>query len=104
MKSFIVTINQNILNVVAIAFAGKNDTTFIENMVREVAEPIFSSVEMGKYFLYIRDIKEYAIDGKYPGGHTYNKYEAMVALPDWDCDRTQIKATLAHELHHLARW
>lgn len=54
--------------------------------------------------LYLRDIPFLAIKGKYPSGHCFNPYEAMIALASWQDDAQQIKAAINHELHHMARW
>lgn len=103
--NFKVINNKSVLNVVAINFASLGvDIEFIKPLLREVAKPIVELMPSGEYFCYIRDLIQYSIDGKYPGGHTYNRYETMIALPSWECDKTDIRSVLAHELHHLARW
>ena len=54
--------------------------------------------------MYIRDIPFLNIDGKYPFGHCYNEYEAMISVPNWNADKSQVVASVNHELHHMARW
>lgn len=93
-----------ILNVVALDFSGNNNIEFIQPLVSLISKPMTRFLPEGEYLLYIRNIKDYSIDRKYPAGHTYNKYESMIALPNWDCNKDWIKSTVAHELHHLVRW
>lgn len=102
--NFIITNNKTNLNVTALNFSNLGTLDFIEPLVRAVYKPLENILPEGNYFLYIRDIREYSIDGKYPGGHTYNKHESIIALPSWSCDKNYIKSTIAHELHHLLRW
>ena len=75
-------------------------------------DPIFrpAFTELAPYLkrdrqvVYIRDIKAYAIDDVYPGGYARIPEELVLAVPEWPADETQLRATAAHELHHLARW
>lgn len=93
-----------ILNITAIDFSDKHDINFIKPLVFSTAEQLVNFLPRGQYVLYIRDIKDYSIDDKYPAGHTYNNYESMIAVPSWACNENWIKLTIAHELHHLVRW
>ena len=94
-----------VLNVMAVNFNSKiKSIDFIKPIVEKVASPLVAELPAGDYALYIRDLKEYSIDNQYPGGHTYNMFESMIALPDWNCELLDIESVVAHELHHLARW
>ncbi|MGH7196358.1 MAG: DUF2268 domain-containing putative Zn-dependent protease [Candidatus Saccharimonadales bacterium] len=53
--------------------------------------------------LYVRDSKAQSIDGELIGGNCYNRHELMVAVPRWPVDMQEFRATLYHELHHMAR-
>lgn len=61
-------------------------------------------VRHDRQVVYVRDIKELSIDGKYPGGYAPNGYEVFVALPSWPVSSRQWIDTIAHELHHVVRW
>ena len=103
--NFKVNHNKASLNVMAVNFSSEvKSINFIKPLVEKIASPLVAELPSGEYSLYIRDIKEYSIDGKYPGGHTYNMFESMISLPDWSCDHSQIESVVAHELHHLVRW
>jgi uncharacterized protein YjaZ len=71
-------------------------------------QPIFDELApfIKKYqqVIYLRDIKAYSIDQKYPGGHTYIPTEIQIAVPQWPAETAQLQASIAHEMHHLARW
>ncbi len=73
-----------------------------------VIDPLFQELapflSLNEQVLYIRDIKEYTIDQTYVAGNTYVPNEVQIAVPAWPADATELKACLAHELHHLARW
>ena len=92
------------LSVAAVNFSGVGDSSYIKTDTQQIFNELGKFLPKGTYFLYVRDLKEYSIDGKYPGGHTYNQHESMIALPSWRVDRKLVLATIAHELHHLARW
>jgi len=97
--------NETIIEVSALNFNSRQGSeSFIKSLTKITAAPVLNLLPSGQYFLYIRDLRDYSIDGKFPAGHTYNKHEIMIALPGWDCEREDIKSVLAHELHHLARW
>lgn len=103
--NFKVTHKKSVLNVMALNLSSETKSIeFIKALVEKIASPLVAELPAGEYALYIRDLKEYSIDNKYPGGHTYNKYESIIALPDWNCDHSEIESVVAHELHHLARW
>jgi hypothetical protein len=73
---------------------------FIEGIWAEMAP----FIRLRTQVLYIRDMPRYTIEGTFPGGHAYVPNEAQVALPSWSTDQQLIHATIAHELHHVARW
>ena len=46
-----------------------------------------------------------AAHGKYPAGTSYFPHETTVAIPSWDgVSPVELRAVIAHELHHMARW
>jgi hypothetical protein len=102
--NFSIKHSRAVLSVVAIDSSGEEDISFVKSDVQNIAKPMMKFLPKGEYFLYIRNIKDYSIDGKYPAGHTYNDRESMIAVPTWNCDRSWVKSTVAHELHHLVRW
>jgi uncharacterized protein YjaZ len=81
---------------------------FVPDYVRPAIESAFT--ELAPHLaddlqtLYIRDLAFLAIDGKYAGGHCFNRSEAAIAVPNWAIDQCQVVAAINHELHHLARW
>jgi hypothetical protein len=78
------------------------------NDIEKIVKPVFSELApfltRKKQVLYIRDIPKYAIDGKYVGGNAYIDCEAQISTPVWPADVAQMTGSIAHELHHLARW
>ena len=98
------TLNGKSLNVFAISLHGQEIPNWLDEEVKAAFEKLAPYIKNENQVIYLRDIKFLAIDGKYPGGHCYNAYEAMIALPDWNADKQQIIATINHELHHMARW
>jgi uncharacterized protein YjaZ len=77
---------------------------WISAEIQQAFEALAPYIKNEEQVLYIRDIPSLAIDSKFPGGHCYNEYAAMVALTAWADARRQIIATINHELHHMARW
>lgn len=54
--------------------------------------------------LFIRDNPELTIENRLPAGHTYFPTESMIAVPNWSSiNYTELRAVIAHELHHMAR-
>ena len=92
------------MSVAVVNFAGIGDSSYVQADTKQIFNELGVFLPKGTYFLYLRDIKDYSIDDKYPGGHTYNQHESMIALPSWRVDRKLVLSTIAHELHHLARW
>ena len=102
--NFTIKSNGANLNVTAIDFLGSKNIDFIKPLVRGAVKPMMPHLPAGEYFMYIRDLKALSIGGTYPGGNCYNNKEIMIALPSWDCAKVSIRATIAHEMHHLLRW
>ena len=96
--------NGKSLNALAVSLNGQKIPAWLDEEIRTAFEKLAPYIKNDNQVIYLRDIKFLAIDGKYPGGHCYNSYEAMIALPDWEADKQQVVATINHELHHMARW
>jgi len=96
--------NGKTLNTFIVSLSGEPLPEFLENMIAKVYENLSVVMKDSDQVLYIRDIKFLAIDGIYPGGHCYNRHEAMIAVPSWSVDEEQVQGSVAHELHHMARW
>lgn len=96
--------NGKTLHVIAVSLHGQEIPAWLDQEIKLAFRPLAPYIKNDNQVIYIRDIKFLAIKGKYPGGHCYNAYEAMIALPDWGVDRQQLVATINHELHHMARW
>lgn len=96
--------NGKTLNAFIVSFSGDPIPEYLEEVVANVFKELSIVMNDIEQVLYIRDIKFLAIDGIYPGGHCYNRHEAMIALPSWKVDKKQLQASIAHELHHMARW
>lgn len=92
------------LNVLAVSLHGQEIPQWLNEEIKTAFEKIAPYIKNDNQVVYLRDIKFLAIDGKYPGGHCYNAFEAMIALPDWSADKQLVIATINHELHHMARW
>lgn len=97
-------INDKSLNVLAVSLNQDEIPEWLSEEVKVAFERLAPYFKNDNQVIYLRDIKFLAIDGKYPGGHCYNAYEAMIALPAWQADKQQVIATINHELHHMARW
>lgn len=98
------TFNGKTLNALAVSLHGQEIPDWLNTEIKAAFEKLATYIKNDNQVIYLRDIKFLAIDGKYPGGHCYNAYEAMIALPDWEADKQQVIATINHELHHMARW
>ena len=96
--------NGKTLNAFIISLSGDPLPDYLEEVVANVFKKLSVVMNDSEQILYIRDIKFLAIDGIYPGGHCYNRHEAMLAVPSWKVDKKQLQASIAHELHHMARW
>ncbi|MGZ6005422.1 MAG: DUF2268 domain-containing putative Zn-dependent protease [Candidatus Saccharimonadales bacterium] len=98
------TLNGKSLNALAVSLHGQEIPDWLSEEIRNAFDKLAPYIKNENQVIYLRDIKFLAIDGQYPGGHCYNAYEAMIALPDWNADKRQVIATINHELHHMARW
>lgn len=98
------SLNSKNLNVLAVSLHGQEIPEWLNEEIKAAFEKLAPYFTNENQVVYLRDIKFLAIDGKYPGGHCYNAFEAMIALPDWQADKQQVIATINHELHHMARW
>lgn len=96
--------NGKMLNAFAVSLHGQEIPSWLNEEIQTAFERLAPHIKNDNQVVYLRDIKFLAIDGKYPGGHCYNAYEAMIALPEWTADKQQVIATVNHELHHMARW
>jgi len=80
----------------------------LTGVVKPIFEQLAPHLQRQRQVLYIRDIPAYTIQNKIPGGNAYTPEEATIALPAWEdfteTQRTLLRAAVAHELHHLARW
>lgn len=98
------TFNGKSLNTLAVSLNGEEIPDYLNEEIKTAFEKLAPYINNDNQVLYLRDISFLAIDGKYPGGHCYNSFEAMIALPSWNADKQQVIATINHELHHMARW
>lgn len=81
------------------------DFSDLDLIVSEELELLSNFITGQEQFLYVRNNKMLCIDGQYPAGHTYFPYESMVAVPSWQkLSSVELRAVIAHELHHMARW
>lgn len=92
------------LLVLAPSLSGVEIPDSFLSIVKTAFEQLAPFLKDNQQVLYVRDIPFLAIDDKYPGGHCYNRHEAMIAVKDWGGDSQQLTATINHELHHMARW
>src|ERR1035438_2546513 len=96
--------NNKSLNMFCVSLQGQDIPAWLDDEVKRAFEALAALIKYENQVIYLRDIKFLAIDGKYPGGHCYNAYEAMIAVPDWLANKQQVVAAINHELHHMARW
>jgi len=96
--------NNKSLNMFCVSLQGQDIPAWLDDEVKRAFEALAALIKYENQVIYLRDIKFLAIDGKYPGGHCYNAYEAMIAVPDWLANKQQMVAAINHELHHMARW
>jgi len=99
-----IAFNKKQLNLLCVSLNGGELPSWLRDEVAEAFQAVSRYITNGNQTVYIRDIPFLAIEGRYPGGHCYNPYEVMIAVPDWEVDRTQLKTAINHELHHMARW
>jgi uncharacterized protein YjaZ len=101
-----ITKNKKTLSLFVASLQGNELTEGIIEAASEAFEKLSPFIKNKDQVLYIRDIRSLAIDERYPVGHCYNQYEAMIVVPSWDSSlaTSQLKASINHELHHMARW
>ncbi len=103
-KTFPLKQNNKELTVVCAVLNGGSISPIIIDDIKKAFKTLAPYLKYDNQVLYIRDIKTLAIKQKYPGGHCYNPYEAMIALVSWSDDEQKIRGIINHELHHMARW
>lgn len=98
--------NNGSLHLLAISKDGDNiDTDLVEDIVTDEIDRLAPYIIDPEQILYIRNNDILCIDGIYPAGHTYFPNESMIAVPRWqNISPTELRAVVAHELHHMARW
>jgi len=106
IKSLLTSLKSNgkELHILAVSLHESELPSWLEDSINKVWKELSEYVKDDHQSIYIRDIDFLAIDGKYSGGHCYNRHEVMIAVPKWGgLDKSQLEATLYHELHHLLR-
>lgn len=98
------TFNGKTLNTLAVSLHGQVIPSWLNEEISMAFEKLAPYIKNENQVIYLRDIEFLAIDGKYPGGHCYNAFEAMIAVPNWSANKQQTIASITHELHHMARW
>jgi len=96
--------NGKTLNAFIVSLNSETLPEYLVDIIEDVFKTLSVVMNDTNQVLYIRDIKSLAINGIYPGGYCYNRHEAMIAVPSWKVDKKQLQASIAHELHHMARW
>jgi uncharacterized protein YjaZ len=102
--SEVITYNKKELIVTAVSLSGSVVPDSILSIVGIAFKKLSPYIKDDRQVIYIRDIPSLSINVKYPGGHCFNRHEAMIALPKWNVEKQQLIATINHELHHMARW
>jgi hypothetical protein len=97
------TANNRMLSVVSTNLHS-NTKPEVPNSIQRIWKVVSTEIKKERQVAYIRDLPDSTVEGKYPGGYAPNEHEVFIALPGWPCDDIQLIDTLAHELHHLARW
>ena len=72
---------------------------FITPIVTELAPFLIREHQV----IYLRDITKLCIDRKYTVGNTFEN-EIRIAVPEWPAEEQYLRASIFHEMHHLARW
>ncbi len=98
------TVNNSTLHTFLVSLQGDQIPKYAGEVVGDAFSQLAPYLSDPSQVLYIRDIEFLAIDGKYTGGHCYNRSEAMISVPKWVTDKRQLTAAVNHELHHMARW
>lgn len=96
--------NNKQLDVLAHSFQGDEIHKSLFQVIEDEFKAIVPFLKDKEQVMYMRDIKHLAINDELPGGSCYNRHELFVSVPSWNVDMNKIKATVAHELHHLAMW
>lgn len=99
-----INIKEHDLTVLAVNL---NSRTINSDDLLKVARDVFTEIspylKERQRVLYLRDIKDYAVNDELPGGDAFIPQELNVAVPQWPTSRRALSATLAHEMHHWAR-
>lgn len=90
--------------IVAVDIEGGGQMNDVAALARPIIERLWPYITLDRQVVFVRDQRALAIDGKYPAGNSFFPNETQIAVPAWPADETHLKAALAHELHHLARW
>ncbi len=98
------TINGTELIILAANLNSNSDIPELRNLIKPVFQKLAPFFKSERQVIYLRDIAMGTIDGKYPGGNAYMPEESRIAVPGWPVDERHLRAVLAHELHHIARW
>jgi hypothetical protein len=96
--------NNKALELFSVSLHGDPIPAWLNESVGQAFEALAPFIKNESQVLYVRDIPLLNIDGKYPLGHCYNEYEAMISVLSWTGDKPPIIASINHELHHMARW
>jgi uncharacterized protein YjaZ len=102
--SEVITYNNKELILTAVSLSDSVIPDSILSVVSNAFKKLSPYIKDDRQVIYVRDIPTLSINYKYPSGHCFNRYEAMIALPNWDVKKQQLVATINHELHHMARW
>lgn len=99
-----ISIKGHSLTVVAVNLNSKtaNFDTVVK-VAREVFSEMVPHLKSRRRALYIRDVKDYAITEKLPGGDAYVPEEINVGVSKWPVAEKALISTLAHEMHHWVR-
>ena len=99
-------VNGNVLRLLALSNERPGfDFDVLNKIVGEEFSALGGFIKENAQILFIRDNVDLSIEGTYPAGHTYFPTEAMIAVPSWrNLDLNELRAVIAHELHHMARW
>jgi len=95
--------DERVLTVVAMDRAGAGGAR-IPDEVAAVWRHVTPHMATHQHLAVFRDMAEAAIDSDTPGGFCFDPHELYVSLPSWNVANRLITASVAHELHHMARW
>lgn len=100
----IITSNRKQLVYTAVSHSDSDVPNSITKIVKDAFRKLSPYINDSSQNLYIQDIPLLTHDEIYPRGHSHNRHEAMIAIFGWDTNQQQLKASINHELHHMARW